>query len=820
MRYRTLLLAAASVASLASFNTAFAQEAAAVADVDAIVVTGTRAARSRLETLAPVDVIDNKSLARQGNGVELAQAMANLTPAINFPRPAITDGSDHVRPATLRGLAPDQTLVLINGMRGHVSAVVNVNGGIGRGSTSFDLNTIPSAALGTVEVLRDGASAQYGADAIAGVINLRLREARSGGSVTANWGIYNTEVDTARGPKRKAHDGLTQGVSGWVGLPLGPEGFLTVSGEAAFRHATNRSDVAAVAAIPAVNGEKVIGRFGDPDLTTGSIYANAGLPINDTWSAYAFGGYQKRESNSAATPRPFSDSRNVLAIYPGGFTPIIGADIEDYNIAGGIKSADVSGWALDFNVGFGRNTIDYTVKNSLNATYGAASPTTFNAGGLTYDQLTAAAHADREFEVGLVEPLNVALGLEYRREEFGMSAGEPKSYDRLATAPSTIAGGSQGFPGFRPANAGSFNRHNWSAYVDVEGKVTEGLSLGAAARFEDYSDFGQKTTGKLSARYDFTPAFALRGSISSGFKAPALQQQFFSYTATNNVTSVVNGQTVTSLVESGKFRVTDAVAISLGAKPLKPETSMNYSLGGVLRLTGLEVTVDAYQINIKDRIALSENLGTAGPPAATVAAIQAILAPYGVSAAQFFLNGLETKTKGLDIVAHYRVPYDALGRIDLTVAGNLNYTNVTKVPSLPNLVGAPATLLFDRGNRLSYEKGTPEQKYVVSADWSRGPLGGTFKATSYDSVLVPNNNQIADYKTGSAVLLDLEGRYTFEEGMAKGTSIALGVNNLTDVYPNFVPAANNGPSGAIGYPNYSPFGFNGRFLYGRVTYAW
>lgn len=819
MRYRNLLMAAASIGGIVVSTAAYAQPAPE-ADIEAVVVTGTRAARSRLETLAPVDVIDNKSLARQGNGVELAQAMANLTPAINFPRPAITDGSDHVRPATLRGLAPDQTLVLINGLRGHVSAVVNVNGGIGRGSTSFDLNTIPSAALGSVEVLRDGASAQYGADAIAGVLNLRLREARSGGSVTANWGIYNTEVDPARGPKRKVHDGLTQGVSGWVGLPLGAEGFLTLSGEAAFRHATNRSDVAAVAAIPAVNGEKVIGRFGDPDLTTGAIYANAGLPINDTWSAYAFGGFQKRESNSAATPRPFSDTRNVLAIYPGGFTPVIGADIEDYNIAGGIKSADISGWALDFNVGYGRNTIDYTVKNSLNATYGAASPTTFKAGGLTYDQLTAAAHANREFEVGLVEPLNVAVGVEYRREEFGMSAGEPKSYDRLATAPSTIAGGSQGFPGFRPANAGSFNRHNWSAYVDVEGKITEGLSLGAAARFEDYSDFGQKTTGKLSARYDFTPAFALRGSISSGFKAPALQQQFFSYTATNNVTSVVNGQTVTSLVESGKFRVTDAVAISLGAKPLKPETSMNYSLGGIVRLSGLELTVDAYQINIKDRIALSENLGVAGPPAATVAAIQAILAPYGVSAAQFFLNGLETKTKGLDIVARYRVPYDALGRIDLTLAGNLNYTNVTKVPALPNLVGAPATLLFDRGNRLSYEKGTPEQKYVLSADWNRDALGATFKATSYDSVLVPNNNQTADYKTGSAVLLDLEGRYTFDQGVAKGTSLAVGVNNLTDVYPNFVPAVNNGPSGAIGFPNYSPFGFNGRFLYGRVTYNW
>ncbi|MDB5452701.1 MAG: TonB-dependent receptor, partial [Caulobacteraceae bacterium] len=461
MRYRNLLLAAVSFGGLVSATGAFAQ-AAPEAAVEEIVVTGTRAVRSRLETLAPVDVIDTKSLTRQGNGVELAQAMANLTPAINFPRPAITDGSDHVRPATLRGLAPDQTLVLINGVRGHVSAVVNVNGGIGRGSTSFDLNTIPTAALDRVEVLRDGAAAQYGADAIAGVINLRLREARSGGSVTANWGIYNTDVDTARGPKRKAHDGLTESLSGWVGLPLGPEGFLTVSGEAAFRHATNRSDIADVAAIPAANGQKVIGRFGDPDLTGGTIYANAGLPINESWKIYGTAGYQQRKSDSAATPRPYNDARNVPAIYPGGFLPIIGAEIKDYNTIGGLKG-DAAGWDLDFNLSYGRNTLDYTVKNSLNATYGAASQKTFDAGSLAYDQTIASAHASRAYDMG-----NLAAGLEYRHEQFEMTAGEPASYNRATGAAATLAGGSQGFPGFRPANAGSFNRHNWSAYVDVE----------------------------------------------------------------------------------------------------------------------------------------------------------------------------------------------------------------------------------------------------------------------------------------------------------------------------------------------------------------
>jgi iron complex outermembrane receptor protein len=817
MRYRTLLLAAASVASLASFSNAFAQDAAGP-DVSEIVVTGTRAVRSRLETIAPVDVIDNKSLARQGNGVELAQALANLTPAIDFPRPAITDGSDHVRPATLRGLAPDQTLVLVNGVRGHVSAIVNVNGSIGRGSTAFDLNTIPSVALDRVEVLRDGASAQYGADAIAGVINLRLREARSGGSVTANWGNYETNVNTAR-YKRNAHDGLTESLAGWVGLPLGADGFLTISGEAALRHATNRSDIADAAVAPVANGPKVVGRYGDPDMKSGSIWVNAGLPINDNWKAYGWAGYQDRNSDAAATPRPFGDARNVLSIYPGGFTPMIKANIKDYTASGGIKG-DAAGWAIDANLSYGRNELAYHVHNSLNASYGAASQTSFYAGKLAYDQTIGSLHADKGFDVGFAEPLNVAVGVEYRNEEFELGAGEPTSYNRATGAASNLAGGSQGFPGFRPANAGKFDRHNWSAFIDLEGKVTEKLTLGAAGRYEDYSDFGDKATGKVSGRYDFNSIFALRGSVSSGFKAPALQQQFFSYTATNNVTTVVGGVPVTNLIESGKFRVTDPVAIALGAKPLKPETSMNYTLGGVMRLSGFELTVDAYKIKIKDRIALSENIGTTGP-AATVAQIQSILAPFGVSAAQFFLNGVETETRGVDVVGHYRYTAEEAGRFDFTLAGNFNNTNVLKTPSLPTLTSvSQPTFLFDRGNRLSYEKGTPETKIVASVDWQLEGLGASFKTTSYDSVLVPNNNAAADYRTGAATIADVEGRYTFNDGWAKGTTVALGVNNLTDVYPNATPVAINAPSGAIAYPGYSPFGFNGRFLYGRVTYAW
>jgi iron complex outermembrane recepter protein len=810
--YKTTLLAAASVASLWSAQ-AFAQEAPA--SVDEVVVTGSRAAnRSRLETLAPVDVIDNAALARQGNGTELAQALSNLTPAIDFPRPAITDGTDHVRPATLRGLAPDQTLVLINGIRGHIGALVNVNGSIGRGSTAFDLNTIPSVALSSVEVLRDGASAQYGADAIAGVINLRLREASSGGGASYNYGIYNTTVETSRG-SRDAKDGLTQSVSAWQGFSLPNDGFLTVSGEYANRHPTNRSDRVNATALPLYATDKVIGRFGDPKVESYSLWANAGLPINDTWSLYGFGGYQHRDSQAAATPRQYNDARNIPAIYPAGFLPIISTEIKDYTTAGGIKGA-WNGFDVDLSVSYGKNELSYDVNNSLNVSYGPTSPTHFHAGALSYDQTLVGLDMSKPIELGLAKPVNLAFGLEYRNEGLQIEAGDVASYTK---GPFTGAVGSQGFPGFSPANAVDVERHNWSAYVDAEGNLTDKLSFDAAARYEDYSDFGSKGTGKLSARYDFNPMFALRGSISSGVKSPALQQQFFSYNAINLITTIVNGQTVSNLVANGKFKVTDPAAIALGAKPLKPETSMNYSVGAVIRAAGFDVTVDAYQIDIKDRIVLSDTLGSIGPnqSAALVAAIQAILAPYNVSAAQFFLNGVETTTKGVDIVGRYRWDADAYGRFDFTAAANYNKTDVTKTPDLPVITSvAQPAFLFDRGNVLSYEKGTPEHKYVLSADWTLNNWGATVKSTSYASVLVPNNNPSLDYETGDQTLIDLEGRYKLDNGVG----FAIGVNNAFDEYPNPTPAAINSPTGAIGYPSYSPFGFNGRFLYGRVSYNW
>jgi iron complex outermembrane receptor protein len=809
MQYRLLLLAAASVAGLWA-GQASAQAGAASTQVEELVVTGTRAeARSRLETISPVDVISNDALTKQGNSTELAQALSNLTPALDFPRPAITDGTDAVRPAVLRGLAPDQTLVLVNGMRGHVSALVNVNGSIGRGSTAFDLNTIPTVAIEQVEVLRDGASAQYGADAIAGVINLRLRQANHGGGMTLNYGLYDTTVKTAHG-SRDVHDGLTESVAAWQGLPLGDKGFLTVSGEWLIRHATNRSDFVNAASLPAYGRPIVIGRYGDPAVRSGAVYANAGLPLNDVWEAYGYVGYQHRDTDSAATARAYNNANNVPAVYPGGFLPRIDTDIDDLSAQGGVRG-EIAGWKTDLGVSYGSNDIDYYTVNSINASFGAASKRDFYSGSLGYDQWLVNLNFSREFEVGLVKPLNVAGGLEYRREHFDIGAGEPASY--TLGPDTTKAGNSQGFPGFRPSNEVDVARHNWSAYVDLEGNLTEKLGFDVAGRYEDYSDFGSKVTGKLSARYDFSDAFALRGSLSKGFKAPALQQQYFTYTSTNN--TLVG--TTFQLIEVGTFPVSSPVAVALGAKPLEPETSTNYSIGAVWRSGPFELTVDAYQIDIKNRIVLSENLPNTNTPPATAAVIARILAPFNIAAARFFINGVDTRTRGLDVVGRYHLTTDAAGKFDFTLAANLNNTDVTKTPGLPAITSLPQPqFLFDRGNVLTYEKGTPEHKLVASVDWTFGAFGATAKAINYDSVLIPNNNASFDYSTGSATLVDLEARYT----LPMGVGAALGVNNVFDKYPNSTPSTINSPTGSIGFPAYSPFGFNGRFFYGRLSVNW
>ncbi len=794
-------------------------------NIDEVVVTGTRVAtRTRLDSLAPVDVLTGETLSSQGS-TELAEALSTAAPSINFPRPSITDGTDHVRPATLRGLAPDQTLVLVNSKRRHQSALVNVNGSIGRGSAAVDLNAIPLAAISTVEVLRDGASAQYGSDAIAGVINLRLRDAREGGDVSLTYGEYDTNVETERG-ERKATDGGTMTASGWVGLPLGPEGFLTLSGEYRDRDPTSRGDFD-----NRVPGAPVTSRYGDGQMEDITAYVNAGIPVSDTWNLYGWAGYQQREGNSAAFPRIFNDARNVPAIYPNGFLPLITTDIDDLAVGWGARGK-LGEWDADVSLVYGLNKIDYGVEDSLNTSYGAASQTAFDAGGMEYNQLVLNAGIVRGFDWGLAEPVNLAFGVEARRENYSIEAGEPTSYDRgpVAGAPA----GAQGFPGFQPSNELDEDRKAYSAYVDLEARITKEFLASVAVRGEDYSDFGSAVTGKVAARYDFTSSFALRGAVSTGFRAPGLQQAFFTSTATNFINGVP--------FEVGTFPATSATAEVLGAQPLDAEKSRNYSLGTVLRFGSFEATIDAYRIDIRDRIVLSENLQTPQ--------VAALIAPFGASVARFFINGVETKTEGIDLVARYTLRSEAAGRFEFVAAGNWNDTEVEDVPTtnvIDNIcVGQPAgcvpPVLFGRINTLTFEEGTPDSKLSLAIDWSMplgtSTFGANLKGTQYGEVVEPGAPTNAEIAAGLADARDvvIEGDVVVDfalnaKFMDNKLGITLGADNVFDQYPDRLPnnrvlptppggTVNLNATNALGFSRYSPYGFNGRFLYARLMFNW
>ncbi len=792
-----LALGAQAAAAQTATPTAQADEQAAPASDagnagDEIIVTGTRAeGRTRLDSVSPVDVLSGASLQRQGT-TELAAALSTVAPSIDFPRPSANDATDAIRPATLRGLSPDQTLVLINGIRGHTSANLNTNGTVGRGSAAVDLNTIPTVALDRIEVLRDGASAQYGSDAIAGVVNLRLREARSGGGASVTYGFYNTDVNTAANSRHVNGEPVVT-ASAWQGFGFGSDGFVTVSGEYTKRQPTNRADIDR-----RVTPNRITGRYGDPEVEQFTGFVNAGTSLTDNVSLYAFGGYQDRDTRGAAFPRNTS-AATITAGYPNGFLPIINTKSKDINSAVGLRG-DFGGYNVDLSLSYGRNIVDFRTLNSANYAYGAATPKNFYDGQVAYDQYVAGLDVTRKFDV--FQSLNVAFGIEGRREGYKISPGEQASYG--APDSGAVAGasrGAQGFGGFQPKNATKRARRSGSIYLDVEAQITDKLLLGIAGRGEDYSDFGSTATGKVSARYDVTDWFALRGTASTGFRAPSLQQQYFTQTAS----VVTNGVPI----QTGTFPSTDPVGVALGGLPLRPEKSTNLSVGTVIRAGGFDLTVDAYRIHIRDQIGLSENI-----QAANNAQVASLLRPLDVSAARFFINGLASTAKGIDVVGHYRARTTSAGTFDFTLAGNINTIEVTRVPTSTATLN-PAPTLFARSRILTLEEGTPGEKITGTIDWSLDRLGALARVTYYGNVNQPGTTPAADVLTGDRAITDLELRYA----APKGAQIGIGVSNLFDVYPRATALANNS-TGVLGFPYFSPFGFNGRYLYVRAGLNW
>ncbi|MGZ3182777.1 MAG: TonB-dependent receptor plug domain-containing protein [Telluria sp.] len=814
---------ALAIASLCA-GAAFAQEAPKTDQEITVVVTGTRVPnRTVLDTAAPVDVIGAEALKSNGTG-ELNQALSVALPSLNFPRPGLTDGTDTVRPATLRGMAPDQTLVLVNSKRRHAAALVNVNGSVGRGSAAVDMNTIPSGIVKSIEVLRDGAAAQYGSDAISGVINVRLRTDKTGGEATVSYGLRKTNYDFNTDPtpaggtwtpvtSRERTDGRTKTVSVWKGFGLGDSGFLTVAAEYKDQDHTERSGYDMRQQYPKVNGafdprENSINRFnawyGEPEVQQPTIFANAGYNLQGGVKLYGWASYQQRDALSGGFFRRANDTRDIISIYPDGFLPLIAPTVDDYSAAGG-ASWSAGDWDFDASLTWGSNRMAYTIENTLNASIGPSSKTVFDAGGFQYSQSVANFSATRQSEVGLASPLNISVGAEARHEQYKLWAGEPDSYrfggvylpDKTPAAP-----GAQVFPGFRPANATDTGRNAFGAYADLEANLTKQFLGSFAIRAEHYSDYGNSLAGKLAGRFDFNPDFALRGSVQNGFRAPSPQQQNYTSTSTNFISGVP--------FEITTFKPTDPVAAALGAKPLEAEKSVNMSLGAVARMGKASLTIDAYRIKMKNRIVLSENL--------TSAAVRNYLTAQGfigIGGGRFFINGVDTTTDGVDVVLNVPVNAADMGKFDFTLAGNVNSTKVTRVPTTAALSALnPAPILFDRVNVLTFEKGQPKNKLTASGNWTMGMWGATLRATRYGEVLSPDANPANDFTMGAKTVVDLEARIK----AGKSLQFALGAENLFDVYPDALPVKLN-TTGNAPFSNLAPFGRSGRLIYGRATYS-
>jgi len=786
--------------------------------LEAVTTLGTRGEqRTVLDAPVPIDVLPALEIRSTGR-TETAQMIQALAPSFNFPRTTLGDATDNVRPATLRGLSPDQALVLVNGKRRHLSAVVNINGFVGRGSEAVDLNAIPASMIDHIEILRDGAAAQYGSDAIAGVINIVLKT-DAPGDFTTQVSEYSTREPATND---YLHDGKMFFTSADKGFNFGQNGYVFLGGELRDRGYTNRAAPDTRQQYfgnqPALNADPNLPIPGDIDFNIGDSYThdlegmvNAGTTLSNGIQVYAFGGASHRFGDSFAFWRRPRDDNNVRQIYPNGFLPEEQPKIFDGSGFVGAKGNAV-GWQYDLSTGYGRNIFDMYVANSVNVSLGPTSPTSFYAGQMAFGQWTNTLDLFRDLHVGLPTPLHTAAGAEFRVDQYKIGQGDAASiasgsfpiFDSTGTATTRPAAvGSQAYPGFRPQDSGDHSRNNVAGYIDLSDDISTALLVDVAGRVEHYNDFGSTTTGKISTRYEPVKGYAFRGAISSGFRAPSLGQEYFSNTAINFV------GTPAVPLEIRTFPVSSAEAQILRAKPLKPERSMNYSAGIAMEpLSRLAVTVDYYRIDIKDRIVLSNNFTGADVVNALTAA-----GLVGLQGGRYFTNAVDTKTNGLDIIANYGWSFGQSSVLHVTAAANGNWTRVTRVDT-STVLGGHSDQLFSRVDRARLEKGNPRNNYVLSANYRLGGFGIDARAHRYGSVTSYGTTSAGDQTWSPKWVSDLALSF----GPVYRGTVTLGADNLSNQYPDAsIPGNTN--SGILPYSGIAPFGINGRFLYGKVTFG-
>ncbi len=834
-------------------------------EAEQILILGTRRpGRSVVQSNVPVDLIDEETLAAGGFN-DISRQLQNVVPSFNFYQPSLVDGTEHIKPASLRGLAPDQTLVLLNGRRFHTSALLNLNGSSGRGSVSVDLNAIPSAAIKRIEILRDGAAAQYGSDAIAGVINIITKDASEGGMISLSGGSYFTELDGVPeligiqtnaqgnilpnengsnrvtgvyGDEIRRNDGENINLAANFGLSLGDDGFVNFTGEIANANRTNRGGYDDGDTYPRnADGsfderELTVDRnrfnFGAPDSESYTFLANAGYYLKNDAQLYATASFQDKESISGAFFREAADEGFFIQnIYPDGFTPQILAEIQDWSVLTGIKGS-TENWDYNASVVIGNNEVDYTTSNTANPTFLQQTPTRFYGGQLANQQTTINFDASRFLDVdGLFSPLSFAIGAEYRLDEFEIKSGDEAAYTNIQAT--TESGEpvfddngnpvfqsdrlfAQGALYFSDAAQVDEDRHSYAFYVDLDADLTQRWNLTLAGRYEDYSDFGSTSNGKLATRYSFSDTFSVRSSVSTGFRAPSLQQQFYTSISTN----FIDGEAF----EIGTISSTSPAAMALGGKQLEAEESTNVSIGFTWTvIDNLTITADAYRIDIDDRVVLSETLGNDAEEAAIVQQVFSENNIDGIGAVRFFINGVDSRTEGVDIVANYSIDDVGSGVLNLSAGANYNETEVSRVVASagPSDLFAAETL-FARRERARLENAAPRVKANVTANWQGEDVSLMLRGNYFGEVTQPGSTQSGDVSVDTAFIVDLEAGYYITDDL----ELNIGANNLFDTYPQSAVVTDAPDVGqfdyVIPYPNFSPYGFQGRYVYGELTY--
>lgn len=821
-------------------------------DLDEIVLIGSRSTgRTKLTTPVPVDIVNVKELVSSSAQTNVNQLLNFVAPSFSSNTQTISDGTDHIDPASLRGLGPDQVLVLINGKRRHNTSLVNVNGTFGRGNVGTDLNSIPVAAIERIEILRDGASAQYGSDAIAGVINIILKDDK-GLAFTAETGAYlSGEIPEQDG----SIDGEFNQLSANYGLPVGDKGgFINLTGTFDNREYTNRMKEWGGSIFSGYNnpasgaapGDDITEselqrrglersdfnmRVGQSAIRNGGIMLNFSLPVAERAEVYAFGGLNYRRGNAAGFYRLPNQDRTVTDIYPNGFLPEINSNINDASLGMGIKG-EYQGWDVDFSNVYGTNGFNYLITNTLNASLESGSPTSFNAGGFSFAQNTSNLDV-RRYYGDIFAGLNVAFGAEYRQESYQINAGEEASYTNygLATEYTTNGGdiitiqdgqgpintvfdplgrsrpgGAQVFPGFSPANEVNAFRNNIGLYGDLEADLTDDFLLGIAGRFENYSDFGSTVNGKLTARYKISQDWTFRAAASTGFRAPSLHQLNFNSTSTIFVDGVA--------FEVGVFNNESRPAQLLGIPKLKQEISTNFSGGftGRIPSANLSVTIDGYLIDIQDRVVLTGQF-QGGDANDQEREISRLLQQANASRAAFFANAIDSRTAGLDIVVTHNAKLGN-GRLNTSLAATFAQTTLQEINTSSVLEGLEDTY-FDRTSQVFLESAVPRTKVNLTLSYKLDKLTVFFRNVYFGAVDEATNNVANDQEFAGKTVTDLSFGYQFSERLG----FTIGANNLLDVYPDLNIEANQSDGRFLYSRRSQQFGANGRYAFARLRFT-